>query len=51
VNVLINTTVLSNFAAIDRLDLLQVLYKQIYMAYPVYIDRHFAQAGFKILTA
>lgn len=35
-NVLINSTVLSNFAAIDRLPLLQVLYGTVYISQAVY---------------
>ena len=35
-NVLINSTVLSNFAATERLPLLQRLYGEVYLAQPVY---------------
>jgi predicted nucleic acid-binding protein len=35
-SILINTTILSNFAAVGRLDLLQALYKTVLIAHPVY---------------
>jgi predicted nucleic acid-binding protein len=35
-NVLINSTVLSNFAAVERIPLLQRLYGEVYLVQPVY---------------